>query len=149
MTDNTVHHPLLDVFLNRDNDWNRYRSMSGKTTVASRECLTLRVVFDHEAGLGAPAWTVAAYDSPAGERSWNATFTDTTPGPLIERFLHGLTHAEKTRRDALTLRSGDDPDHPSAHMPALLQSAGWHQTATGHSYAVWASPTDERRSPTT
>ncbi|MDX2681474.1 hypothetical protein [Streptomyces soliscabiei] len=48
----------------------RERTWYDNTTIANHESLTLRILFDHEAGPRNATWTLAAYESPVSERMW-------------------------------------------------------------------------------
>ncbi|MFG2981408.1 DUF317 domain-containing protein [Streptomyces sp. NPDC048258] len=83
------HEALLNDFLTANREWEKYRPHD-ETTIASHESLSLRVEFLHEAMHGDNAWTVAAYESPVGERLWHATATPTTPVEIMRALLNSL-----------------------------------------------------------
>ncbi|OKH99033.1 hypothetical protein A6A06_25915 [Streptomyces sp. CB02923] len=82
-----AHEAMLTDFLESHGDWEKYRTWSDETTLASHESLTLRAEFVHEADPDDTAWTIAGYDSPAGDRLWYATATARTPTATIRTFL--------------------------------------------------------------
>lgn len=84
------HEALLVDFFARHEEWEKWRPHD-ETTVASHESLTLRVEFLHQALHGDNAWTIAAYESPVGERLWHATATPTTPAEIIRVLLDSLS----------------------------------------------------------
>ncbi|MFD7320568.1 DUF317 domain-containing protein [Streptomyces sp. NPDC059875] len=119
------HEQFLNAFLESNKDWERYRTWTDETTIASHESLTLRAEFDHEARHRTDtAWTIAAYESPVGERLWHATITATAPVPLIRALLESLT--TDAPRDAQA------PCEP-------LRNAGWAEDS--HAFGTtWRAP---------
>ncbi|MFD0274275.1 DUF317 domain-containing protein [Kitasatospora sp. NPDC127111] len=74
------------------------------TTVAPHESLLAAIELDHDTTTG-PRWTVAAYASPVGERTWSATFCTRTPVEVVtavsERLAHALTATSEAVRGEL------------------------------------------------
>ncbi|MGX1759943.1 DUF317 domain-containing protein [Streptomyces lydicus] len=134
-----AHEGLLNDFFDQYDDWERYRTGPDETTVASRECLTVRIEFDHEADSGEPSWTIAAYASPVGEREWTATFTATTPPQLVSSFLHELAEAARARPSyGAPLRPSSPFSDPE--LPQILDAADWRSTEASYRHAVWKAP---------
>ncbi|MEU3599326.1 DUF317 domain-containing protein [Streptomyces sp. NPDC006798] len=128
------HEALLTSFLDAQRDWERYRTWSDATTHAVHENLCLRVELDHEARDHTDiAWSVAAYDSPVGQRLWHATATVGTPIPIISTFLAGLAsdNAWTDIPEPLTETSIAEAIRP-------LADAGWAHTVDGHRITVTA-----------
>ncbi|MFJ6783576.1 DUF317 domain-containing protein [Streptomyces yangpuensis] len=86
------HEALLNSFLDANREWEKYRPHD-ETTIANHESLALRIEFLHEAVHGDDAWTIAAYESPVGERLWHATVTPTTPVEITKSLLNSLASA--------------------------------------------------------
>jgi hypothetical protein len=59
--------------------------------VATHESLTLRFLFDREAGPREARWTTAAYESPVSERMWHMALTPTVPSPVVKSLLDALS----------------------------------------------------------
>ncbi|BAU87989.1 hypothetical protein SLA_7123 [Streptomyces laurentii] len=119
------HEEFLASFLNDNPQWEKYRTWSDETTIASHESLTVRAEFDHEARHRTDtAWTVAEYDGPVGERVWHATLTAGTPVALVHTLLQHL--------DAPTPAGGTEPYEP-------LRDAGWHP-ASHPARTTWRAP---------
>ncbi|MEU6233668.1 DUF317 domain-containing protein [Kitasatospora sp. NPDC047058] len=93
----------LAHFLETSPTWHRY-SPGQDTTVALHESLLAAIELDHDTTAG-PRWTIAAYASPVGRRTWNATFCTRTPVEVVtavaERLSHALTATSETVRDEL------------------------------------------------
>ncbi|MFE6457809.1 DUF317 domain-containing protein [Streptomyces cinereoruber] len=119
------HEEFLDAFLESASAWEKYRTWSDETTIASHESLTVRAVFDHEARHRTDtAWAIAEYDGPAGQRLWHATLTAGTPIPLIHAILQHL----------------DTPPPTSTSDPyEALRDAGWHP-ASHPARTTWQAP---------
>ncbi|MEV7395235.1 DUF317 domain-containing protein [Streptomyces sp. NPDC091215] len=88
------HEAALDAFLADNGDWERYNTWDDNTTVATHESLTLRILFDHQAGPRDATWEIAAYETPVSERMWNMTVTPTTPDPVLTAVLTALASGE-------------------------------------------------------
>ncbi|MFI7356079.1 DUF317 domain-containing protein [Streptomyces avidinii] len=118
------HEALLESFLAANGEWEKYRTWSDGTTIANHESLTLRAEFDHDARHRSDiAWTIAAYESPVGERLWHATAGPTTPALLVRALLESLT-------------TTDPWDQPATED---LDEAGWSQTASTRQ-VYWQAP---------
>ncbi|MFB7906918.1 DUF317 domain-containing protein [Kitasatospora sp. NPDC056076] len=93
----------LAHFLETSPTWGRY-SPGQDTTVALHESLLAAIELDHDTTTG-PRWNIAAYASPVGERTWNATFCTRTPVEVVtavaERLSHALTATSEAVRDEL------------------------------------------------
>ncbi|MFB7257916.1 DUF317 domain-containing protein [Streptomyces nojiriensis] len=119
------HEALLASFLDFGPQWEKYRTWSDETTIASHESLASRVEFDHEARHRTDtAWTFAEYDGPVGERLWSATVTVGTPVALI--------HAMLSHLDAPVFAGATEPH-------SALQDAGWHP-ASHPARTTWQAP---------
>ncbi|WP_329025727.1 DUF317 domain-containing protein [Streptomyces sp. NBC_00690] len=131
------HEALLRVFLETQGEWEKYRPWD-ETTVASHESLTLRAEFVHEAGPRDTAWTVAAYESPVGERIWHATATAAAPVEIVRALLDSLAseHAWGGGLDAkITEKTLAEAARP-------LADTGWQQQTDGRCMN-WTAPTSE------
>ncbi|MCX4776898.1 DUF317 domain-containing protein [Streptomyces sp. NBC_01264] len=84
------HEALLNEFFTTHGEWEKWRPHD-ETTIASHESLTLRVEFLHDAAHGDSLWTIAAYESPVGERHWHATATPATPVEIMRVLLNSLS----------------------------------------------------------
>lgn len=118
------HEQFLNTFLEANTDWERYRTWSDETTIVNHESLALRAEFDHEARHRTDtAWTIAAYESPVGERRWHSTITATAPVTFVRSLMEGLTDAPWSSAEA--------PSSP-------LREAGW--TEDHSSRTTWRAP---------
>lgn len=119
------HEDFLTSFLEDNPQWEKYRTWSDETTIASHESLTARAEFDHEARHRTDtAWTVAEYNGPVGERLWHASLTAGTPVPLIKTLLQHL----------------DAPLPVGAAEPhEILRGAGWHPSSHP-ARTTWRAP---------
>ncbi|MER5813845.1 DUF317 domain-containing protein [Streptomyces californicus] len=127
---------LLDRFLAGRPEWNRHHRPA-ETAYAFHEDLTLRVELHpaHGAGPHDTIWTVAAYESPVGDRLWHATATAGTPEGVITTLLDSLTD-EHDWTSTTWATSTAPPDR----KPALpLTDYSWKDTAT-ETGAAWTSP---------
>ncbi|MEU3188393.1 DUF317 domain-containing protein [Streptomyces sp. NPDC006923] len=101
----------------------------------NHESLTLRAEFVHDTGPGDTNWTIAAYKSPIGDRTWHATATTGTPVEIVHTLLDTLASA--------TARGLDLSDTVSAQTIAQatrpLTDSGWKQTAGGR-WITWSPP---------
>lgn len=129
------HEELLNTFLDTHGEWEKYRTWSDDTTHASHEDLTLRVEFDHEAGPRDTKWTIAAYESPVGDRLWHATATATVPKELMSAFLDCL--AEGHAHEGPPLTNVSEQTIVEATRP--LAEAVWHSAVEGRQLR-WAAP---------
>lgn len=133
------HEALLDGFLESQGEWEKVRTWSDGTTIANHESLAMRVQFFHEVYPGAPdAWTVASYESPVGERLWQATATRTTPVEIVSALL-----------DSLAAGNGWGPgpatpitDKTLAEATRYLAETGWPLTVNTR-LVEWTAPTKE------
>ncbi|MFI1013126.1 DUF317 domain-containing protein [Streptomyces sp. NPDC020965] len=131
------HEALLREFLETQGEWEKYRPWD-ETTVASHESLTLRAEFVHETGPRDTAWTVAAYESPVGERIWHATATSTTPVEIMRTLLDSIASENAWGRGPDTRIT----EKTLAEATRPLADDGWPQKADGH-YMMWTAPTSE------
>ncbi|MCX5270048.1 DUF317 domain-containing protein [Streptomyces virginiae] len=129
------HEALLTDFFATNGEWEKWRPHD-ETTIASHESLTLRVEFLHEATHGDSAWTIAAYESPVGERLWHATATPATPVEIVRALLNSLSTEDSW---------GQGPGNPVreedlAHASRPLDDAGW-PLKVGSRLIEWTAPT--------
>lgn len=73
------HDALLDAFLDRHGEFEKWRTWSDETTHAIHESQTLRIERVHETPAHETAWTVAAYETPVSDRMWVLTATGAPP----------------------------------------------------------------------
>ncbi|MFI6289316.1 DUF317 domain-containing protein [Streptomyces sp. NPDC051018] len=128
------HEALLNAFLEAQGEWSKWRTWSDDTTHAVHEDLCLRVEFVHEADDRTDiGWTVAAYESPVGERLWHATATAGTPVEIMSTFLDSLASENAWGH-------GPTPVTEKAIAEATrpLGDAGWTHTVTGHGITLTA-----------
>ncbi|OII62122.1 hypothetical protein BJP40_03700 [Streptomyces sp. CC53] len=119
------HEKFLVSFLEGNTQWEKYRTWSDETTIASHESLTVQAEFDHEARHRTDtAWTVAQYNGPVGERLWHATLTAATPVPLVRTLLQHV--------DAPLPMGAAEPHEP-------LRDAGWHPSSHP-AWTTWRAP---------
>jgi Domain of unknown function (DUF317) len=124
------HEGLLDSFLAQEDDWEKYRPHD-ETTIASHESLLMRVEFVHEPESGEPRWTVAAYESPVGERLWHATATASTPVEMVAVLLDTLiSGAVEATEPAVSEKA-------IAHLAQPLTD--WTQSVEGR-FIRWTPP---------
>ncbi|MBB5937669.1 DUF317 domain-containing protein [Streptomyces zagrosensis] len=83
---------MLEQFLAENSSWEKHYQWPGEATYALHESLVLRVELYHHPGAGPrdELWTVAAYESPVGDRLWHATATAGTPEGIIMTLLKSL-----------------------------------------------------------
>ncbi|KQV20959.1 MULTISPECIES: DUF317 domain-containing protein [unclassified Kitasatospora] len=90
-------------FLAEHQGWARYSCDGGDTSVAISNCLTSRIQLAYEPGHRDVRWTVAGYESPVGERAWNATFDLATPYEIplsvAETFSYVLAYSSEFARE--------------------------------------------------
>lgn len=128
------HQALLRDFFTKHQEWEKWRPHD-ETTIASHESLTLRVEFPHEALRGDAAWTIAAYESPVGERLWHATATPTTPVEIMRTLLDSLTTDNAWSPSANTPVTEED----LAQASRPLEDVGWH-LKVGSRLIDWTAP---------
>ncbi|MFJ9033602.1 DUF317 domain-containing protein [Streptomyces sp. NPDC102274] len=129
------HEALLNDFLEMHGEWEKYRTWDDNTTVVSHESLTLRVMFVHEAYVNDIAWTIAAYESPVGARTWHATASTGTPAEVMRTLLDHLASEDAYAAGHSTPVS----EQAIAEATKPLTEAGWKQTVEG-SWIRWAPP---------
>ncbi|MCX5275349.1 MULTISPECIES: DUF317 domain-containing protein [Streptomyces] len=129
------HEALLADFFTKHDAWEKWRPHD-ETTIASHESLTLRVEFLHEALHGDDAWTIAAYESPVGERLWHATATPTTPVEIMRVLLDSLGSEDSWGQGTPTPVTEED----LAEASRPLDDAGW-LLKVGSRLIDWAPPT--------
>lgn len=128
---------VLNDFFATHGDWEKRRPHD-ETTIASHESLSLRIEFLHEAAHGDSAWTVAAYESPVGERLWHATVTPTTPAAIIRVLLESLSTEDVWGSSPTTPVKESD----LAHASRPLDDAGW-PLKCGARLIDWTAPTND------
>ncbi|MFI5766901.1 DUF317 domain-containing protein [Streptomyces sp. NPDC051563] len=129
------HEALLTDFFAANGEWEKWRPHD-ETTIASHESFTLRVEFLHEARHGDNAWTIAAYESPVGERLWHATATPATPAEVMRALLNSLsTEFSWGRGPGSPIKEED-----LAHASRPLDDAGW-PLKVGSRLIEWTAPT--------
>ncbi|MEU4174720.1 DUF317 domain-containing protein [Streptomyces sp. NPDC026589] len=133
---------VLDRFLAGNSSWKKHKhhEWPGEATYALHESLVLRVELyhHHDAGPRDQIWTVAAYESPVGDRLWHATATAGTPEGVIMTLLKSLDD-EHDWGSTTWAASTAPPDH-KAVLP--LADYSWKERTT-ESGPAWTSP-DER-----
>lgn len=132
------HEALLNSFLTKNGDWEKYRTWEDNTTIANHESLTLRALFDHDAQSRDPKWTIAAYETPVSGLLWQMTVAATTPAPVLNTLLTVLAAG-----GAWDTAVGS-PVTPRmiAQVSGPLIDAGWQQTAPGR-YLHWQTPSGD------
>ncbi|MFJ9979372.1 DUF317 domain-containing protein [Streptomyces cyaneofuscatus] len=133
---------VLDRFVTDHPEWDKHHQWPAEATYALHESLTLRVELYHAHAPGPQdeMWTVAAYESPVGDRLWHATATAGTPAAVITTLLGTLTD-EHDWSSTPWATSTAQPDR----KPALpLADYSWQETAT-ETAAVWTSPDGDCR----
>ncbi|WP_327352875.1 DUF317 domain-containing protein [Streptomyces sp. NBC_01304] len=135
-TDN--HEGLLKGFLESHPEWEKWRTWSDETTHAVHESLVLRAEFVHEAAPDGTQWTIAAYESPVGERLWHATATTTVPVEIMRVLLDSLASA-----DAALIAAGSQVSEATiGESTRPLADASWEHTVDGR-WIRWQAPGDE------
>ncbi|CAM5328292.1 hypothetical protein SAVIM338S_00873 [Streptomyces avidinii] len=129
------HEALLTDFFAANGEWEKWRPHD-ETTIASHESFTLRVEFLHEATHGDSAWTIAAYESPVGERLWHATATPATPAEIMRALLNSLSTEDSWGRGSGVPVKEED----LAHASRPLDDAGW-PLKVGSRLIEWTAPT--------
>lgn len=129
------HEALLADFFAKHEEWEKWRPHD-ETTIASHESLTLRVEFLHEPLHCDSAWTIAAYESPVGERLWQATATPTAPVEIIRVLLDSLSTENAWGQG--TSSPVKEEDLAEASRP--LDDVGW-PVKVGARLIEWTAPT--------
>ncbi|GGU41532.1 DUF317 domain-containing protein [Streptomyces violascens] len=129
------HEALLNDFLAAQDEWEKWRTWSDETTHAVHESLTLRAEFVHEADPDDIVWTIAAYESPVGERRWHATATATTPVAIMCILLDPLASGDA----AQTAVGSQVSEKTITQATQPLTDAGWEHTVDGR-WVRWHAP---------
>ncbi|MGV9643670.1 DUF317 domain-containing protein [Streptomyces sp. NPDC003514] len=129
------HDALLDAFLDRHGEFEKWRTWSDDTTHAIHESQTLRIERVHEPPAHETAWTVAAYETPVSDRMWVLTATGATPTPVLQDLLTHL--ADGDGWDTVIGAPVDGKMVTAATQP--LSDAGWTHTVEGR-WIRWTSP---------
>ncbi|MER5567149.1 DUF317 domain-containing protein [Streptomyces goshikiensis] len=127
---------MADLFA-RNGGWDKWRPHD-ETTVASHESLTLRIEFLHEPLHGDDAWTIAAYESPVGERLGHATVTPATPVEIVGVLLDSRSTEDSWGPGAPTPVKEED----LAEASRPLEDAGW-PLKVGTRLIDWTAPTTD------
>lgn len=131
------HETLLNGFLVSHETWEKWRTWSDDTTHAVHESLLLRAEFVHEADAGDTQWSIAAYESPVGERRWHATASTAVPVQIMRVLLESLASA-----DATEIAAGNQVSEAAiGEATRPLADAGWEHTIDGRSIR-WQAPGD-------
>ncbi|WP_263633836.1 DUF317 domain-containing protein [Streptomyces sp. 7G] len=131
------HEALLDDFLEAHGDWEKWRTWSDETTHAVHQSLVMRAEFVHEADPGEPQWSIAAYESPVGERLWHATATSTVPVDIVRTLLESLDSA-----DTVEIAVGSAVSEANVWKATRpLFDADWDHSADGR-FIRWQAPGD-------
>ncbi|MEU4030525.1 DUF317 domain-containing protein [Streptomyces anulatus] len=128
---------VLDRFVNDHPEWDKHNQWSAEATYALHESLTLRVELYHGPALGPrdEIWTLAAYESPVGDRLWHATATAGTPEGVITTLLDSLTD----EHDWSSTTWAASTAHPDRKPALPLADYSWDETAS-ETGAIWTSP---------
>ncbi|MEV3898409.1 DUF317 domain-containing protein [Streptomyces anulatus] len=131
---------VLARFLAGNSSWEKHHEWPGEATYALHESLVLRVELYHhrDAGPRDEIWTVAAYESPVGDRLWHATATAGTPEGIIMTLLKSLD--DEHGWGNTTWAASTAPPDRKAVLP--LADYSWKERTT-ESGPAWTSP-DER-----
>lgn len=121
------HDALLDPFLDKHGEFQKWRTWSDDTTHAIHESQTLRIERVHETHPRETAWTIAAYETPVSDRMWHLTATGATPAPVLQNLLIHL--ADGNGWDTVIGAPMDERTVTTATQP--LTEAGWKHTLTG------------------
>ncbi|MGW9356382.1 DUF317 domain-containing protein [Streptomyces diastaticus] len=135
LADADDHDALLDTFLDKHREFQKWRTWSDDTTHAIHESQTLRIERVHETPAHDTAWTVAAYETPVSDRMWHLTATGATPAPVLQALLIHLGDGDGW--DTAIDSPVDEKVVTAATQP--LTEAGWKHTLTGHGIR-WTSP---------
>ncbi|MDW4909175.1 DUF317 domain-containing protein [Streptomyces sp. ADMS] len=120
------HEALLNDFFTENNDWEKHRTWYDNTTIANHESLTLRILFDHEAGPRNATWTLAVYESPVSERMWHMALTSTVPAPVLGTLLSALA-----TEDAQDTALGTPIETTVTEVVRPLADVGWTSSVDG------------------
>ncbi|GJF32666.1 hypothetical protein KNE206_53660 [Kitasatospora sp. NE20-6] len=128
----------LEEFLDEHPGWSLHRPGAGEQPIAVSECLTGRVLLDHEPGYSRIRWTVAAYDSPIGDRAWRADFDTHTPHEVALAVAEAFSYAqrytgvawEEAHWGLVALRTA---------LVAQMREADWQDVST-HEQMAYRSP---------
>lgn len=129
------HEALLASFLDEEGEWEKYRTWDDNTTIANHESLTLRAEFVHDTGPRDTNWTVAAYESPVGERLWHATATRGTPVEVVRTLLDALAASPAGGVDS----HGTVTEQTIAQATRPLTDDGWRPAVDGRRI-TWGAP---------
>ncbi|MFD5898548.1 DUF317 domain-containing protein [Streptomyces sp. NPDC060366] len=121
-----AHEALLNSFIENNGDWEKYRTWYDNTTIANHESLTLRILFDHEAGPRDATWTLAAYESPVSERMWHMALTSAVPAPVLGTLLSAIAAG-----DAEDTALGTPIETTVTEAVRPLADVGWTPTVDG------------------
>ncbi|MFC0844758.1 DUF317 domain-containing protein [Streptomyces noboritoensis] len=127
------HEQVLNHFFDQHGAWDKVRTWSDETTLASHETLAQRVEFVHDSVHDDVAWTLAAYDSPVSDRRWHATATRTTPAELITALLDAFD------RDGTSTGPAAVTEQTLTRITRPLADAGWQPVIDGSS-VTWTAP---------
>ncbi|WP_172386653.1 DUF317 domain-containing protein [Streptomyces sp. MNP-20] len=129
------HEALLNTFLEKHPEWEKYRTWEDSTTVANHESLTMRALFDHDAEGRETKWTFAAYETPVSDRLWHGTATASTPTAIVSALLDAVAAENAWGRSLST--SAMETAITEATSP--LTDAEWKHTIDGR-YITWEAP---------
>ncbi|MGW3835094.1 DUF317 domain-containing protein [Streptomyces microflavus] len=126
---------VLDRFVTDRPKWDKHHQWPSEATYALHEFLTLRVELyhAHDPRSDDEMWTLAAYESPIGDRLWHATAT--TPTGVISTLLASLTD----EHDWSSTPWAASTAHPDRKPALPLADYSWEETAT-ETGSVWTSP---------
>ncbi|MFJ3212688.1 DUF317 domain-containing protein [Streptomyces flaveolus] len=79
LADTGDHDALLDTFLDKHREFQKWRTWSERV---------------HETPAHETAWTVAAFETPVSDRIWVLTATGATPAPLLQGLLIHLADGD-------------------------------------------------------
>ncbi|ONI50024.1 MULTISPECIES: DUF317 domain-containing protein [unclassified Streptomyces] len=133
---------VLDRFVTDHPGWDKHHQWPAEATYALHESLTLRVELYHGHALGPQdeMWTIAAYESPVGDRLWHATATAGTPDGVISTLLDSLTD----EHDWSSTPWAASTAHPDRKPALPLADYSWEATTT-ETGSVWTSPEGDCR----
>ncbi|MCX4480992.1 DUF317 domain-containing protein [Streptomyces cellulosae] len=131
------HDTLLDTFLDRHSEFEKWHTWSEDTTHAIHESQTLRIERVHETPAQETAWTVAAYETPVSDRMWHLTVSSATPAPVLQNLLIHL--ADGDGWDTVIGAPMNEKVVTAATQP--LSDAGWKHTVDGR-WIRWTSPNE-------
>ncbi|MFE9380856.1 DUF317 domain-containing protein [Streptomyces sp. NPDC006855] len=133
---------VLDRFVTDHPEWDKHHQWPAEATYALHESLTLRVELCHGNAPGPQdeMWTIAAYESPVGDRLWHATASAGTPAGVITTLLAGVTD----EHDWSSTPWAASPAHPDRKPALPLADYSWEATTT-ETGSVWTSPDGDCR----